>query len=205
MKTLYERRAAIFKALCEPKRQQIIELLQSGERCANELAEKLKMPQSSLSYHMKILCDSGIVKGREEGKWTYYHIDDSGLRSTDFEKMNVKELLSMNDIEKNIRRLILAGIGAAANSVEQVNAFFEGRECEAVDKLAAKGEEIVTKGKEANEELHRQVEKDFDDFCDRHRHSERKIDIASMSAEERAALLEQLQNFKEADESSNEE
>ena len=205
MKTLYEKRAAIFKALCEPKRQQIIELLQSGERCANELVEKMKMPQSSLSYHMKILCDSGIVRAREEGKWTYYSIDESGIRNTSFDKMSVKELLSMNDVEKNIRRLILAGIGAAANSVEQVTAFFEGKECEAVDKLAAKGEEIVSMGKEANEELHRQVEQNFDEFCDKHRHSERKIDIASMSAEERAALLEQLQNFKEAEESADED
>ena len=36
------------------------------------------MPQSSLSYHMKILCDSGIVVSREEGKWTYYRISRQG-------------------------------------------------------------------------------------------------------------------------------
>ena len=36
------------------------------------------MPQSSLSYHMKILCDSGIVTSREEGKWTHYRISQQG-------------------------------------------------------------------------------------------------------------------------------
>ena len=36
------------------------------------------MPQSSLSYHMKILCDSGIVVSREEGKWTHYRISREG-------------------------------------------------------------------------------------------------------------------------------
>ena len=111
----------------------------------------------------------------------------------------------MNDIEKNIRRLILAGIGATANSIEQINDFFSGKECEVVDKLAEKGEEIVNKGKEANEELHRKVEQDFDDFCDKHRHSERKIDISAMTAQERAELLEQLQNFKEDEAGADEE
>ena len=38
------------------------------------------MPQSSLSYHMKILCDSGIVTSREEGKWTHYQISRQGSR-----------------------------------------------------------------------------------------------------------------------------
>ena len=36
------------------------------------------MPQSSLSYHMKILCDSGLVTSREEGKWTHYQISRQG-------------------------------------------------------------------------------------------------------------------------------
>ena len=42
------------------------------------LTDALGMPQSSLSYHMKILCDSGIVASREEGKWTHYRISPDG-------------------------------------------------------------------------------------------------------------------------------
>ena len=76
--TIYEERAKIFKALCDEKRQRIIELLQNGEQCACVLLEQLDMPQSTLSYHMKILCESGIVEGRDEGKWTYYHISPEG-------------------------------------------------------------------------------------------------------------------------------
>lgn len=78
MQTIYEKRARVFKALCDEKRQRIIELLQGGEKCACVLLEQMDMPQSTLSYHMKILCDSGIVEGREEGKWTYYHISPEG-------------------------------------------------------------------------------------------------------------------------------
>ena len=78
MQTVYKERAKVFKALCDEKRQRIMELLQSGEKCACVLLEQLDMPQSTLSYHMKILCESGIVEGRDEGKWTYYHISQEG-------------------------------------------------------------------------------------------------------------------------------
>lgn len=42
------------------------------------LIESLCIGQSSLSYHMKILCESGIVESRQEGKWTYYSINKKG-------------------------------------------------------------------------------------------------------------------------------
>lgn len=78
MATVYEERAKVFKALCDERRQRILELLHTGEKCACVLIDEMGMPQSSLSYHMKILCDSGIVKSREEGKWTHYQISKEG-------------------------------------------------------------------------------------------------------------------------------
>lgn len=78
MATVYEERARVFKALCDERRQRILELLKSGEKCACVLIDEMGMPQSSLSYHMKILCDSGIVTSREEGKWTHYRISREG-------------------------------------------------------------------------------------------------------------------------------
>ncbi|MCI5480327.1 MAG: metalloregulator ArsR/SmtB family transcription factor [Lachnospiraceae bacterium] len=78
METVYEERAKVFKALCDERRQRILELLHGGEKCACVLIDEMGMPQSSLSYHMKILCDSGIVISREEGKWTHYQISRQG-------------------------------------------------------------------------------------------------------------------------------
>lgn len=78
MATVYEERAKVFKALCDERRQRILELLHTGEKCACVLIDEMGMPQSSLSYHMKILCDSGIVIGRKEGKWMYYSILPEG-------------------------------------------------------------------------------------------------------------------------------
>lgn len=72
--------ARIFKAFCDVNRLQILELLRSGEKCACKLLEDLQISQSTLSYHMKILCESGVVVGRTEGKWTHYSISPAGAR-----------------------------------------------------------------------------------------------------------------------------
>lgn len=68
----------IFKAFCEENRLQVLEMLREGEKCACVLLEKLQISQSTLSHHMKILCDSGIVTARKEGKWMYYSISREG-------------------------------------------------------------------------------------------------------------------------------
>ena len=70
--------AKVFKALCDPNRLAILELLRSGEKCACVLLEQLELKQSGLSYHMKILCESGIVVSRQEGKWTHYRLSGEG-------------------------------------------------------------------------------------------------------------------------------
>ena len=64
----YKNDTIIFKALCDEKRLSILELLKGGEKCACVLMEELNIAQSALSYHMKILCESGIVTSRQEGK-----------------------------------------------------------------------------------------------------------------------------------------
>lgn len=74
----YEDQARVFKAFCDEKRLQILGLLKSGEKCACILLDQLDMAQSTLSYHMKILCESGIVDSRQDGKWTYYKISTKG-------------------------------------------------------------------------------------------------------------------------------
>lgn len=78
MAVTYEERAKIFKALSDERRLRILELLHSGEKCTCTLTDEVNMPQSSLSYHMKILCEAGIVTGHEDGKWTHYQISRQG-------------------------------------------------------------------------------------------------------------------------------
>jgi len=68
----------VFKAFDDVNRLQILEMLRESEKCACVILEDLQISQSTLSHHMKILCDSGIVTGRKEGKWTYYSISKEG-------------------------------------------------------------------------------------------------------------------------------
>lgn len=70
--------ARVFKAFCDENRLMILKMLQSSEKCACVLLEKLNITQPTLSHHMKILCDSGIVAPRKEGKWTHYSISKGG-------------------------------------------------------------------------------------------------------------------------------
>ena len=76
--TDFSKDAKIFKALCDTKRLTILDYLKSGEKCACVLIENMNIGQSALSYHMKILCDSGIVNARQEGKWTHYRLSETG-------------------------------------------------------------------------------------------------------------------------------
>lgn len=72
--------ALIFKAFCDENRIRILKMLRSGEKCACKLLEELNVTQPTLSHHMKILCDSGVVVGRKEGKWMQYSISIDGAR-----------------------------------------------------------------------------------------------------------------------------
>lgn len=96
METLYQKNANVFKAFCDEKRLRILELLGSGEKCACVLMDEMNMPQSSLSYHLKVLCESGIVQARQEGKWTHYKISGQGA----VEAMNLLEELTCNTVKE---------------------------------------------------------------------------------------------------------
>lgn len=68
----------VFRALSDENRIKILEKLSEGEQCACCLLEGLEISQSTLSHHMKILCESGLVRGERVGVWMYYSIDGEG-------------------------------------------------------------------------------------------------------------------------------
>ena len=67
--------ASAFRALGDPLRIQIIELLRSQELCVCELCEKLDVNQSKLSFHLKNLKDADLVNSRQQGRWMYYSLN----------------------------------------------------------------------------------------------------------------------------------
>jgi len=64
--------ASVFKALGDTTRLKIIEMLSCGELCACDILECFEITQPTLSYHMKILTECGLVIGRKEGSWMHY-------------------------------------------------------------------------------------------------------------------------------------
>lgn len=80
MEKNYREAANIFKAFSDENRLRILDSLHDGEMCACELLDKLKITQSTLSHHMKILSEAEIVCGRKDGKWVYYSIHEEGSR-----------------------------------------------------------------------------------------------------------------------------
>ena len=92
---IHEENVRVFKAFCDENRLAILSLLRSGEKCACVILEELDIAQSTLSHHMKILCDSGIVGSRRDGKWTYYVISDKGA---EYAKDLLTELTTLTDV-----------------------------------------------------------------------------------------------------------
>lgn len=73
--------ASICKALGDSNRLQIVQMLSDGEKCACRLLEHFEITQPTLSHHMKILCECGLVRVRKEGKWSHYSLSCDTLDS----------------------------------------------------------------------------------------------------------------------------
>lgn len=70
----------IIKALGEQTRIKIFEMLRGGRLCACKILANLNVAQPTLSHHMRILCDCGLIVAEKDWKWTYYSIDDNKLQ-----------------------------------------------------------------------------------------------------------------------------
>jgi len=87
----YHMYAAFMKALSDETRLKIFDMLAQGELCACKILEEFNITQPTLSYHMKILCDSGLVSGRKDGVWIKYSIKPDSLEAVKemFEEISV--------------------------------------------------------------------------------------------------------------------
>jgi ArsR family transcriptional regulator len=66
----------LFKALADANRLMIVDMLSCEELCACRILEKFSITQPTLSHHMRILCECGLVISRKEGKWMHYSLDE---------------------------------------------------------------------------------------------------------------------------------
>ena len=80
MDSVYSEYAQLFKALSDPNRLMIVDMLSCGELCACVILEKFQITQPTLSHHMKTLCECKLVKGRKKGKWIYYSLNEDTVQ-----------------------------------------------------------------------------------------------------------------------------
>lgn len=71
--------AKIFKALSDVNRLKIVQLLKEGELCACELTLTLSNSQSTVSHHLSVLKNAGLIKERKEGKWSYFRLSEGAI------------------------------------------------------------------------------------------------------------------------------
>ena len=115
----------VFRAFSDERRLRVLELLTEGEKCGCVLLEELGISQPTLSYHMKILRQSGIVKERPVGPWKYYSIDAEGcayaqklLQALSFggEKVEIKLIRALGKLSSAVTEALPTGRGPAFSS-----------------------------------------------------------------------------------------
>lgn len=76
---MYQKYAVVFKALSDPNRIKILELLIQGETCGCTLIEQLSISQPTLSYHLKQLSEAGLVTSKKAGIWNHHYVEKEKL------------------------------------------------------------------------------------------------------------------------------
>jgi ArsR family transcriptional regulator len=94
----------VMKALSDPARVKIIKMLQRKMMCVCELREALEISQSSVSKHLKILEDAGLVDHKKDGLWVNYYLADGG--KSPYASSLMGNLRHWLDDEPDIRELI---------------------------------------------------------------------------------------------------
>jgi ArsR family transcriptional regulator len=96
MENQYVRMAKVFRALSDPKRVKIVDMLSCGEMCGCVLLKCFEITQPTLAHDMKVLSEAGIVTSRREGKKTYYALNRELL-----EKVSVRLREMLKEEPKN--------------------------------------------------------------------------------------------------------
>lgn len=96
----YQRYIGLLKAISDTNRLMIVNMLSCGEICACKILEKLEITQPTLSHHMKVLGDCGLVNGRREGKWIYYSLNKETVErfKAFFDRITTNKSLCVNNL-----------------------------------------------------------------------------------------------------------
>jgi ArsR family transcriptional regulator, arsenate/arsenite/antimonite-responsive transcriptional repressor len=123
------------KAFADPTRIRVLALLRVGELCVCEIVDALELSQSTLSTHLQILRQAGLVATRKNAKWIYYRLEpakksllDAVFAASDDALTSDKRL--QRDCERIAERLRLRVDGCCVVSVAALNKEGKGGECQ---------------------------------------------------------------------------
>ena len=91
----YEVNSRIFKALSDVNRLKIIDLLSYEEKCGCKILEHFNFTQPTLSHHMKVLIECGLVEARKCGTWNYYKVLMNSLNLLNLSLIKILILMVM--------------------------------------------------------------------------------------------------------------
>ncbi|MDI3243465.1 metalloregulator ArsR/SmtB family transcription factor [Arthrobacter sp. AL08] len=80
-----KQKALIFKALADPNRLRLLSIVKaqaSGESCVCDLTEPLDLGQPTVSHHLKLLVDAGLLHREKRGTWAFYSLVPGALEQT---------------------------------------------------------------------------------------------------------------------------
>lgn len=92
----YAQLALCMKALADETRLKIMDMLTEGELCACTILEEFNITQPTLSYHMKVLCERGLVNSRKDGIWMRYSLNRETLENLRILFDDISESLDHN-------------------------------------------------------------------------------------------------------------
>ena len=98
------------QAIVDPTRVRIIAALRQGELCVCELVDALEISQSTLSTHLQVLRQTGMVTTRKEGRWIYYSLKDQKVALFNALFSHVRpdsDPRLRRDAERTARRLVI--------------------------------------------------------------------------------------------------
>ena len=90
-----EAEAEVIKAMADPCRLKILQLLKEGELCVCEIMIALDRPQSTTSHHLSILRNAGLIKERKDGRWSRYRLSEGAV----IEMLNLVRLIRETKID----------------------------------------------------------------------------------------------------------
>jgi ArsR family transcriptional regulator len=106
MEQIYLDTARILKAISDPKRLKIVDMLSCKEQCANKLQQAFAITQPTLSHDMKVLVESGLIIDRRDGKNIFYSLNPAAMEEPEPCKMGARSTdgKQSTDSGESIRR-----------------------------------------------------------------------------------------------------